>query len=187
MRNTVVIVVTIIAAGVWLCCGGAEERTQVQPEEAAGTVTNTSEETPANEEVTGTLDDFTIQEMERLKSKGYPVYNKNIIFCSGVTEAFGPEYIVLETGDEKDEVVNFYVAAGGKPDYYETGTDIYRVWGGPPDVETHDEDDDLSYDEEEVVLFRDWEMPVGVRASREGEGTEVIYDVLGDVFSAENE
>jgi hypothetical protein len=188
VKNTIVIIATLIAAGAWLCCGGSEERTDVRPEETAGTVTtNTSEETTAGEELSEPLSDYEIKKMEELRSVGYPVYDKNVTTCSGVTSPSNGEFVILRTADEKDRVVEFYVEAGGTPDYYENGTEIYRDWGGPPDVETYEEDYGLGYEEEEVVLFRDWEMPVGVRASRDGDGTEVIYDVLGDVFSVETE
>ncbi|UCE26656.1 MAG: hypothetical protein JSW52_09950 [Candidatus Coatesbacteria bacterium] len=168
-----------------MCYANSEEGTDAPAEGTAGAVTNVSEETSTDEEPGEPLSEYAFLLMEYLRSMGYPVYDKNIFFCSAVIEPFGPEYIILGTGDEKDEVVSFYVAAGGTLEYYESGTATYRVWGGPTDVETHDEDDGLNYDEEEVVLFRDWEMPVGVLASRDGKGTEVIYDFLGDVFSVE--
>jgi hypothetical protein len=168
MRNTIIIIVTLIVAGAWFGCADSEEGAEApageagEPvvdtsEETAVTVTNVSEEAPADEEPGEPLSDFTLQEMEHLRSMGYPVYDKNVTICTGVTESFGSEYIFLKTDDEKEEVVDFYVAAGGTPEY-ENGT----------------------------AVFRDWETPVAVSASREG-GTGVIYDVLGDVFSDETE
>lgn len=144
----------MIAAGAWLYCADSEERTDVRPEEAGGTVTNTSEETPAGEEGTATLDDFTVQEMKRLRSGGYPVYDRNVTICSGVTSPSLGECVILETCDGKDKVVEFYVAAGGTPEY-----------------------------EEDDVVFRDWKIPVGVRINEEGDGTVVVYDVLGCVYN----
>jgi hypothetical protein len=168
VRNTIIIIGTLIVARAWFGCTGSEDGTDTPAgeadetvvdtsEETTVTVTNTSEEAPPGEEASEPLSEYTIQEMEHLRSIGYPVYDKNVTICTGVTESFGSEYIFLKTADEKEEVVDFYVAAGGTPEY-----------------------------ENGATVFRDWEMPIAVSASREG-GTGVIYDVLGDVFSDETE
>lgn len=100
------------------------------------------------------ISEQAFQELEHLRSKGYPVYDKNVTICTGITSPSDGEFVVLRTGDEKDRVVEFYVAAGGTPEY-----------------------------ENGAVVFRDWEMPVGVRINEEGDSTVVVYDVLGCVYN----
>jgi|GEM_PF-2440371 len=157
MRNTIITLATLIGAGAWYGYANSDEGTNGHTGETAGTVTTVSEETPAEEEPGDPLSEYAFLLMEHLRSLGYPVYDKNIIFCSGVTVPLGREFIILGTDDEREEVIGFYVAAGGTPEY-----------------------------DNGAVVFRDWGMPITVSASREG-GTGVIYDVLGDVFSDETE
>jgi len=93
--------------------------------------------------------------MESLMSAGYPVYDKNVTMCSGVTSPSLGEFVLLETSDGKEKVIEFYVAAGGTPEEHESG----------------------------AVVFKDWKMPVGVRVPYMADsGTAIMYDVLGCMY-----
>jgi len=156
-RITIYAVAMLFAAGFWPGCCGSEESIDTRAEEIGETVADVSEESPSGEEGDEPLSDYSVQKMESLRSEGYPVYDKNVTDCAGVTSPSLGECIILETNDGKDKVIEFYVAAGGTPEEYENDT----------------------------VVFRDWKMPVGVRAPylTEGEGTAVIYDILGDAYN----